>query len=87
MTTTETTTTAATTATTTATTTTKTTTTTVKARGNKTKQKRPPAPFRPHVRRTCFTAEADYLCGYEGGRSRPSHPGNADPGQRVATRS
>ena len=51
----------------------------------KQKQKRPPTPFRPHVRRTCFTAEADYLCGYEDGRSRPSHPGNADPSQRVAT--
>ena len=46
----------------------------------KQKQKRPPTPFRPHVRRTCFTAEADYLCGYEGGRRRPSHPDNADPG-------
>jgi len=51
----------------------------------KQKQKRPLTPFRPHVRRTCFTVEADYLCGYEGGRSRPSHPGNADPSQRVAT--
>ena len=51
----------------------------------KQKQKRPPTPFRPHVRWTCFTVEADYLCGYEGGRSRPSHPGNADPSQRVAT--
>ena len=48
--------------------------------------KRPPTPFCPNARRTCFTVGVGPPHGYEGGGSGRRHPENADPDQQVAKR-